>query len=70
MVLRSEAKSNIEKADLYKGYGNSLVLQGGFLLLFDWIAYTIHRNHAKTNLSPVLEHIEFSDNGIGLKLNL
>lgn len=70
MVLRSEAKSNIEKADLYKGYGNSLVLQGGFLLLFDWIAYTVHRNHAKTNLSPVLKKLEFSDNGIGLKLNL
>ena len=70
IILRSEAKSNPEKADLFKGYGNSLILQGGFLLVFDWVAYSIHRQRAKKKLSPVLERLELSDHGFGLKLNL
>ena len=52
------------------GYGNSMILQGGFLLLFDWIAYSIHRKNAKNQLAPILQKIEPSDQEIGLKYKL
>lgn len=70
LILRSESRFNLEKQDLFKGYGNSLLIQGGFLLVFDWIAYGIHRQHAKKNLLPLLNKIELSDSGLGLKLKL
>ena len=55
---------------LYMGYGNSLILQGGFLLLFDAYAYRVHHNHAKQ--LPVLNKVSFSPtmNGLGLRVAL
>lgn len=70
LLLRSKASSALEKEDQFRGYGNSLLIQGGFLLLFDWIAYSIHRKHSKNELSPILRGIDVSDNGVGIKLNL
>lgn len=69
-LLRSAAKTNIEKQDQFNGFGNSLILQGGFLLVFDLTAYFIHNTHRKKALNPLIENIELSDNGIGLKWNL
>ena len=70
LIMRNEAKSNFEKANLLKGYGNSLLLQGGFLLIFDWLAYSLHQRHFKKNCLPILKKLELSDNGLGLNLNL
>jgi hypothetical protein len=70
LILKSESKHNIGKSDLFNGYGNSLLMQGGFLFIFDWIAFSIHRKHSKKSLSPLLNRIELSDNGFGLKLKL
>ena len=69
LLLRSRAP-NAEKSSQFMGYGNSMILQGGFLLLFDWIAYSIHRKNAKNQLAPILQKIEPSDQGIGLKYKL
>lgn len=42
-------KSNNVSSDqeMLKGYGQSVILQGGFLLLFDGIMYGVHRSHLK-----------------------
>ena len=69
LLLKSQAP-NVEKSSQFMGYGNSMILQGGFLLLFDWIAYTVHRKNAKNQLAPILQKIEPSDQGIGLKYML
>ena len=69
LLLRSRAP-NVEKSSQFMGYGNSMILQGGFLLLFDWIAYSLHRKNAKNQLAPILQKIEPSDQGIGLKYKL
>lgn len=70
LLLRSKASSTLEKEDQFRGYGNSLLVQGGFLLLFDWIAYNIHRKHSKNELSPLIRSLDVSDNGLGIKFNL
>jgi hypothetical protein len=44
MNLASDNQKDPEK---FKGYGNSIMLQGGFLLLYDAIIYSIHRKHGK-----------------------
>ena len=44
MNLASEHQKDPEK---FKGYGNSIMLQGGFLLVYDAINYAIHNKHGK-----------------------
>ena len=70
LLLRSKASSALEKEDQFRGYGNGLLVQGGFLLLLDWIAYNLHRKHSKNELSPLIRSLDVSDNGLGIKFNL
>ncbi len=65
-LLKSEGKHNIPKQAQFNGFGNGLLLQGGFLFLFDLSAYIIHRHHA-TLLNPTLDRLTMSSSGIGLK---
>ncbi|MBS0031309.1 DUF6992 family protein [Chitinophaga sp. 22321] len=37
-----------KEQDRWKGYGASIILQGGFLLLYDAVNLTIHHRHGKT----------------------
>lgn len=52
-----------EKA-LLKGMGNSIMAQGGFLLLFDMVSYIIHRKHWNRNRSKLFGQMEFHGNAI------
>jgi hypothetical protein len=70
LLLRSAANINISKKDQYNGYGNSLLMQGGFLFLFDLTAYVIHNRHSNKSLNKLLNSIEMSSTGIGLQWNI
>jgi hypothetical protein len=70
LLLRSNAKINLSKRNHYNGYGNSLLMQGGFLFLFDLTAYLLHHQHANKSLYPKMNTIELSSSGIGIKWNI
>lgn len=70
LLLRSEAKTNVEKRDQFNGFGNGLLLQGGFLLVFDLTAYFVHQRHARKGLSKLMNSVQLSSQGIGLQWNL
>ncbi|GAB4044983.1 DUF6992 family protein [Spirosoma litoris] len=42
--LRERAESHPDKADQLRGYGKSIMVQGGFLLAFDLVNYFIFKN--------------------------
>jgi hypothetical protein len=42
--LRERAESHPDKADQLRGYGKSIMAQGGFLLAFDLVNYFIFKN--------------------------
>jgi hypothetical protein len=44
--MASKSKSSTKRPELLKGYGQSLLLQGGFLLVFDLVLYGIQHNHS------------------------
>jgi hypothetical protein len=67
--LKERAK-NSASAERLRGYGNSLLLQGGFLLLFDVALYFIHQNNANINLYPHLESLLTGGVGVGIALIL
>jgi hypothetical protein len=45
-------------------------MQGGFLFLFDFTAYLIHKQHAKKSLNKMMNTIELSSSGLGIKWNI
>ncbi len=63
-----ERSKNSSGAARLRGYGNSLLLQGGFLLLFDVWLFFIHQSNANINLYPHLE--SFLAGGVGVGMNL
>ena len=52
------------------GYGKSLLVQGGFLFLFDLSAYCVHKEHGRALISTSMGSIGMSSTGLGLSLNL
>ncbi len=67
-ALRQQVNSDPTKQAQFQGYGNSLLLQGGFLLLFDLSAYLIHQHHGSALHKPSLSNLQLSTSGMGLKL--
>ncbi len=67
--LKEKSKSS-SRGELLRGYGNSLLLQGGFLLVFDIALYFIHQGNADINLYPHLENLLNGGVGVGINLKL
>ena len=67
--MREVALNQLDQEDLYRGYGNSLILQGSFLLVFDAVAYYIHHSHGK-DLALEKVSLSASGGGIGLRVAL
>ncbi|MEM6344480.1 MAG: hypothetical protein AAF927_11395 [Bacteroidota bacterium] len=64
--LIERAKNTSNRPERLKGYGQSLLLQGGFLLLFDTAQYLLHHNQAQPKLEHLLSHVQVGPQGIGL----
>lgn len=70
LLLREMAQNDPSRNQMFNGFGNSLLLQGGFLFVFDLTAYAIHKSHSNRSLSPFLEKVELSQNGLGIRYNI
>ena len=46
-LLMNKTSDNQKNPAKFEGYGNSIMVQGGFLLLYDAIVYSIHHKHGK-----------------------
>ena len=70
LIFKSEGKTNQDKSMMYNGFGNSLIIQGGFLFVFDLIAFGIHRSRSKKELWSLIDKINLSGNGFGIKVKI
>jgi hypothetical protein len=70
LLLRTMAAKNVDKQAQFNGYGNSLLMQGGFLFLFDLTAYAIHKHHAKHAMPRASMSIRISSSGFGITWNV
>ena len=53
-------------AERWQGYGQSLLLQGGFLLLFDGFQFATHHRHGTRALYPLLSRISIGPDAVAL----
>ncbi|MBC3785242.1 DUF6992 family protein [Spirosoma utsteinense] len=65
--LRERATSRPDKADQLRGYGKSVMLQGGFLLAFDAVNYLIFKNRGD---KQQLRLVSAGPMGIGLAVSI
>lgn len=67
--LKERSRRQADPSKL-RGYGNSILMQGAFLLLLDGTMYAVHHHHAK-KLDAVLDHLSLSGgtNGLSLTVN-
>jgi hypothetical protein len=70
LYLRERSKNSPNHSNRLKGYGNSLFLQGGFLMVFDIAMYFIHQQNADVNLYPVIQNNLDAAIGIGINIKL
>ena len=69
LFLMERARHIEKQAERFKGYGQALIVQGGFLFLFDLIMFAVHNHHGKT-LQGLIPIISASTQGLQLGLNL
>ena len=62
-ISRRETHKKYHDKEL--GYGNSFMLQGGFLMLLDITMYSVHSRHGNKKLNNILDKVTISSNGVG-----
>lgn len=65
----SKNTTNNDRADQFAGFGKSVMLQGGFLFVFDLVMFYAHNNHGKKGLYNSLSQINLSPNGFYMAVN-
>lgn len=66
-LMKEMAKTRENKFNILNGYGRSLILQGGFLLAFDLILYTVLQSKGD-KLTKILEVVQLAPGGVGLTI--
>ena len=67
--LRAFSSNNDKRRDMLSGYGNSIILQGGFLFAFDAVMYLIQHHARMEFLSEMNLELNAGINTFGLYLN-
>lgn len=69
LYLTERAKTSTKNPDRLRGFGRSIILQGGFLFAFDLVNYFIHAGQFK-KFQPLLGHLHVAPEGMGLVFTL
>lgn len=71
LYLKEKGKTCTKNAQKFKGYGESIILQGAALLLLDGVMFTVHNLHGK-KLYRMMEktQVGVTGNGIGMIVHL
>jgi hypothetical protein len=68
-LLRYFSTGSENRADLLKGYGNSVILQGSFLLVFDLVMYGLLRDHRMDFMQGINLSVSTETIMVGMRLN-
>lgn len=64
LLLKHLSSDSVNRSDMLRGYGNSVILQGSFLLVFDAVMFTVLR----TVRNGFLENIDLAFSPASFKL--
>ena len=64
--LLNKSSTSSSSSEMLRGYGQSLILQGGFLFLFDGMMYLVHHKHGLKH-NKLLNQIAFDGQRISVR---
>lgn len=64
----SKNQTDIKKQERFNGFGNSIILQGTGLMVFDMVMTILNNRHRKKHLDPFLKKVSISFTGTNLRL--
>lgn len=53
-----------KRSEMFQGFGTSLLLQGGFLFVYDLANYIVHARHWKRSRAGLWQHLQFNGTSI------
>lgn len=65
--LIERSKNTESRPERLRGFGESIILQGAFLFVFDIGTYLVHRGHNES-LQTIIDGLTFHGNGLGFKM--
>lgn len=66
LLDKSKTEITQVRSERFRGFGQAVVVQGGFLLVFDLTNYFIHRSDSP-RLHRLLDQVSFSGNSVNIK---
>jgi hypothetical protein len=69
-LMRHLSSGSLKRGDMLKGYGNSVIMQGAFLLVFDLVMYGIMRDYRMDFMEGMNVTVSTESVMIGLRINL
>lgn len=66
LLDKSKTEITQVRSESFRGFGQAVVVQGGFLLVFDLTNYFIHRSDSP-RLHRLLDQVSFSGNSVHIK---
>lgn len=69
-LMRHLSAGSVNRGDLLKGYGNSVIMQGAFLLVFDLVMYGILRDYRMDFMEGINLAVSTESIMVGLRINL
>ncbi len=71
LYLRERSSNELgDRRDQFRGWGNSLILQGGFLFVYDLTMSVLHQRHGNKGIMKVLDRLYPAPGGLGLSIPL
>lgn len=67
-LMRHLSTRSEKRGDLLKGYGNAVILQGGFLLVFDLVMYFVFNDMRPGNFEPTAAVINGEALAAGIRI--
>lgn len=67
LIEKGKNQLDITTQNRQKGFGQSVLLQGGFLFVFDVTSYFLHRSN-NPKIQKILQKVSLSGTGISVKL--
>ncbi len=69
-LMRYLSTGSVKRGDLLKGYGNSVIMQGAFLLVFDLVMYGILRDYRVDFMEGINLAVTTESIMVSLRINL
>ena len=66
--LKEKARNSPKRRDLFKGYGNSVIMQGAFLFLFDVVLYYVNQSQISDIMDSKQLQFMMTPGGVGVVL--